>query len=195
MHGGIGCDVDLLAARACRLLDDSAADAVREARAALSAALAEVLGAEGFSCAEIRAVCAGHGSRLLPDVLARARGLARLRDSERLRALVATAKRLTGILDRTAEATVDARLLVDQAERDLHTQLEETGGKVRRLLAEGRYESWLSEMGRLDAAVERFLAEVLVHDDVEEIRTNRLALLQAAQQLYTREVGLAELGD
>jgi glycyl-tRNA synthetase beta chain len=195
MHGGLTCDVDLFAARACRLLDDPRADeAARRARSALSSALTAVLEAEGFFPAEIRAVCAGQGSRLLPDVLARARGLSRLRESDQLRALVATARRLAGILDRAAEATIDAGLLVDPAEEDLYAQLQRTDADARRLLAEGRYEQWLVEMEKLNAAVERFLAEVLVHDEVERIRANRLALLQSAQRLYTREVRLAELG-
>ena len=194
MHGGVGCDVDLFAARACRLLEDSRSqEAVRRARSLLAAALTRVLESEGFSPDEIRAVCAGQGSRLLPDVLARSRGLARLRGSRQLSSLVATAKRLTVILDRAVVATVDAGLLIDQAERNLYTQIEETGGAVRRLLAEGRYESWLVEMSRLNEEVDRFLAEVLVHDEAERIRANRLALLEAAQQLYSSEVRLAEL--
>jgi glycyl-tRNA synthetase beta chain len=194
MHGGTSSDLDLLVARACRLLDEpGAVAAIGRARTLLDDAVQAVLESEGLTPAEVRAVRSAHGSSLLVDVLGRALGLARLRDSEGLDRVVATARRLADILRQAPEGRLDRGLLVDRAELRLYEAVRDRQDAVRSLLAEGRTEEWLAAMLEVTEAVEAFLSDVLIHDEVEQLRLNRLALLQAVQQLYAGELRLAEL--
>jgi glycyl-tRNA synthetase beta chain len=195
MHGGVACDPDLLVARACRELGGpDARGAAARARSLLEESIQAVLESEGLTAGEVRAVRTAHGSNLPTEVLARARGLARLRGTEGLRRVVATAQRLVDILRQAPEGRLDVGLLVDRAELRLHRVLVEQQPALRGLLAEGRTEDWLAAMLELNEAVEAFLADVLIHDEVERLRLNRLALLQTVQQLYAGELRLAELG-
>ncbi|HVS13931.1 MAG TPA: glycine--tRNA ligase subunit beta [Thermoanaerobaculia bacterium] len=194
MHGGVASDPDLVVARACRELGGAGGrEAVARARSLLDEAVEGVLGSEGLSAAEVRAVRAAQGSSLPTDVLARARGLVRLRGAQGMDGVVATARRLVDILRQAPEGRLDPSLLVDRAEVRLHQVYLARQAAVRGLLAEGRTEDWLAAMLELNETVESFLADVLIHDEVERVRLNRLALLQAVQHLYAGELSLAEL--
>jgi glycyl-tRNA synthetase beta subunit len=90
------------------------------------------------------------------------------------------------------EERLDPDLLQDERERGLYESLQDARREEVRLEGDDARGRWLAAMSRLAAESERFIDEVLVHDE-PAMRSNRLALLQATDRLFSSEVRLASL--
>ncbi len=191
IEADMSLDLDLLSARAVKLyedrLDHSAEDLLKQLQQFLDDRLTHLLGVKGFERDEIAAVKAV-GSRDLPDLYARLKALRAVRDQEGFSELVRAAKRISKMITGSPEAQLLPELLTEPAEFELHEQM----GVVAKILAEAlkkpvlerSYEEALQGLLSLAPALDRFFADVLVMDEDEGRRSNRLALLQACRRLY-----------
>ncbi len=110
--------------------------------------------------------------------------------------LAAANKRIANILkksDRHEAVNVDAGLLRLPAEQALHAALSAVSGDVAPLLEQGDYTSTLKTLARLRDPVDTFFDDVMVMDEDEQLRNNRIALLIHLQGLFLRVADISRL--
>jgi glycyl-tRNA synthetase beta chain len=109
--------------------------------------------------------------------------------------LAAANKRIGNIL-RKAPAEFSATplapaLLAAPAERSLYAELVALEPELDTHLAQAHYTAALTQLARLQAPVDTFFEEVMVHVDDPHVRANRLALLHALHRLMNRVADLS----
>ncbi len=189
VDGDMELDLDLMAARAVLLygetLDGSAEDLLSDLRAFIAERFRHLLGQRGFAHDEIEAAEA-IGVKNLPDLVARISTLQAAREGEDFRSLVLAARRIFNIVKDVPESELRPEELADGAERDLHDALGAIREEVDRAASERRYQDGLGAMAGLVPHLDRFFADVLVMDEDENLRANRVALLQACRRVFWR---------
>lgn len=196
IDGDLHLDLDLVLARSVRTFSEMDVDSellLRAAKQRIDHQLRELLAANGFRRSEIAAVVVADGSRSLPRVVDRLTGLRALREAPELRPVAVCARRLLDVLHESPEAELDVGLLVGAAEKDLYILYQKLRRPLEGALASGHYREWLRMLASLSASADRFLRETLVRDEIESVRQNRLALLQAIHRLCAGQIRLAEL--
>ena len=162
----------------------------------LDEALRAVLASDGYAENSVRAVLeSGQGGREVASLQRRVAMVHSLRRSPGFDQLSRTASRLVSVLQESPEATIDVRLLTEEAEKDLFVMLSRLESQLNQAVDEGEAEIWIRRMLELNEGVDRFFAEILVRDGVESLRENRLALLQAVHRAYSGPVRLASLDE
>jgi glycyl-tRNA synthetase beta chain len=133
---------------------------------------------QGFAPDEVEAVVAQQPTRIdqVPDRLAAVRDFRQLPEAE---SLAAANKRIRNILKKAGAvgADIDAALLQEAAEKDLHAALLAVQPRVDSALANLDYTGALKALAGTRAAVDSFFDQVMVMTDEPLIRANRLALL------------------
>lgn len=189
-------DLDLVAARSVLLYGEILTAKAESVASALQSffddRIRHFLGQLGMALDEIEAIMAV-GGKTLPDLLARLEALRQLRGRPELHALVLAAKRISNIVQGASEHEVQDELLVEEAEVALAQILADVRQGVSEAVAERRYEDGILIMQRLVAPLDRFFAEVLVMDENEALRQNRLALLQRCRRVFWRIARLREM--
>ena len=189
-------DLDLVAARAVLLyedrLDRGAEELVGELQTFLAERSRHLLGQRGFSYEEIEAAAAV-GTRNLPDLVDRLQALKTVREEPDFRSLVLAAKRIFNIVKDSPEFELRPEELAEGAEHDLYEALRGCRQAVDRSVDERRYEECLRSMIELVPHLDRFFAEVLVMDENERLRANRIGLLQTCRRLFWRIARLKEM--
>jgi len=102
-------------------------------------------------------------------------------------ALAAANKRVANILakqNQTRLPAVNAALLSEAAEQELARVINRIGDEVRPMFERAEYTAGLEKLAGTKAAVDRFFDEVLVMDEDEALRNNRLALVSQLRQLF-----------
>lgn len=180
-------DLDLVAARAMLLhgeaLELPAEEVLERLQGLLGERVAHFLGQRGFAHDEIDAAMAV-GKKNLPDLAARVAALGEVRQSAEFGSLVLAARRIANIVRESPEYELDDELLVEEAEIALVTRLREVRETVNGAVGERRYEDGLHAMVELVPALDRFFADVLVMDEDQDRRQNRIALLQSCRRLF-----------
>ena len=113
------------------------------------------------------------------DLVARAKALAGFLAGDDGQNLLAAFRRAHGILSKSEHKSgaIDISLLTDKAEKELHQAIENI-----KAVEIGDYDSfaaYLDDLATLRAPVDAFFENVMVNDDVAEIRRNRFNLLMA----------------
>ncbi len=104
---------------------------------------------------------------------------------EEFKSLAIAFKRVVNIVgDRRPPGDVDVELFEEEAERSLWGSFLSIEGEVEESSRKGCYLASLNLMKRLKEPVDRFFDEVLVMDEREEKRNNRLALLWRIRDLF-----------
>ena len=132
----------------------------------------------------VRAVMAA-GFDDLVDLWRRAEALHKIRQSEDFPALAVGFKRVSNMvkkLDR--KLPFEEKLLVEEAEKDLWQRYLEVKEESLPYLEAGDYETALKEFLRLKVPIDRFFDEVFVMVEEEDLRNNRLALLQRIASFF-----------
>ncbi|MEM1248897.1 MAG: glycine--tRNA ligase subunit beta [Acidobacteriota bacterium] len=169
-----------LARSLCQLLDEG---------------LLAVLGADGYSESTLRAILdSPAGGRQVSTVRHRVSVLHSLRTAPELEDLVKTATRLVDLLLESTEASIDVRMLTEEAEKDLFVLLSRLKPGLEEAMSVDDAKRWLGLMCELNDGVERFFSEVLIRDGIDSLRENRLALIQAVHRAYSTPLRLAALG-
>lgn len=189
LEGGMALDLDLVAARTVLLYGDRLPRAGEALLADLQTFLAErvrhLFGQRGFAFDEIEAVLAVDNLSLV-DVEARLEALSQVREDPEFRSLVLAAKRIANMVSSLPEHDLDPELLIAAAELDLYRVVEALRETVGKAVAEKRYAEGLRSMVALVPVLDRFFADVLVMDENEARRNNRIALLQSSRRLFWR---------
>ncbi len=155
---------------------------------------------QGYSAQEVDAVVALRPDRWgeIPRRLAAVRAFAAMPEAA---SLAAANKRVGNILrksDGGEDATltapaVDAALLVEPAERELHAALGAVAPLAERAFDAGDLAGSLRELAALKAPVDAFFDQVMVNAEDPALRRNRLALLALLHRAMNRVADLSRL--
>lgn len=151
----------------------------------------------GYTANEIESVlCLNPASLdLIPSQLAAVRTFAALPEAA---SLAAANKRVANIL-KQAEAKgesfdkAQAEQMKEPAERDLFDALKQASEKATPLFQAGDYTGYLKAFAVLKSPVDAFFESVMVMVDDEEVRKNRLALLQDLRHEMNRVADISKL--
>lgn len=99
-----------------------------------------------------------------------------------------------GNLAKKAEcADVSIDLLQNDAEKTLHKAYQVVSDKVETLIAEFDYVAAINEMVNLTQPIDEFFANVMVMDENEAIRNNRLALLNKITMMTMQVIDFSKI--
>lgn len=139
----------------------------------------------GFPSDVVRAVLAAGFDRL-PEVKKKIEALDSFRRLDSFLPLATTFKRVSNIVPADFEGRVDAALLQEKEEKDLHAALVGLRDKTVTALEGGDYAGALEEMAGIQPVLDRFFDKVLVMAEDSKMRDNRLALVQGLAALFSR---------
>jgi glycyl-tRNA synthetase beta chain len=128
-----------------------------------------------------------------PLALARARALEAVRAEDAFRSLALAFKRVRNITADQEDAGLDAALLAEPAERDLHEAWAAFHARLDELEPRRAYDEAFAEMGKIAEVLDRFFIEVLVMAEDPAVRANRIALLKALGRDFLRLADLSKL--
>lgn len=120
------------------------------------------------------------------DTLKKIRALSAIRGEESFAVLAASFKRIRNIIKDNGTTDVDEALLQEDAEKELAAVFARLNSEVKPMLDANDYDKALSAMLALKAPVDEFFNDVMVMDEDEAIRCNRLNLLTAISVLFLK---------
>jgi glycyl-tRNA synthetase beta chain len=132
------------------------------------------------------------------EAFLRAQALHNLRGSENLEALCVAAKRIKNILEKSASQSdwipgeVDASLLTEDAERELHGAYLAVDRETQALVRAGDYQRALEAISKLRPFVDTFFDKVLVMAEDKAVRESRLRLLGKLDRMFS---GIAQFSE
>ena len=129
----------------------------------------------------------------LPDTVARAEALERVREADSFRSLALAFKRVRNITGDQPEGEVDSELFAQPEERELHQATLAFRNSLGEFLPERRVDEAFMAMEPLADVLERFFVEVLVMCDDEKLRANRIALLKELGTDFSTLADLSKL--
>ncbi|MEM7953068.1 glycine--tRNA ligase subunit beta [Morganella morganii] len=147
---------------------------------------------QGYAIDTIQAVLARRPTRPA-DFDARMKAVTHFRTLEEAAALAAANKRVSNILSKSDDAlndTVLASLMNAPEEIRLAAYVTDLKTQLAPLYAEGKYQEALTELAFLREAVDAFFDSVMVMDKDDNIRRNRLTLLNELRNLF---LGVADI--
>ncbi len=124
---------------------------------------------------------------VLPSYLRRAKLIMKHLGSENLEIICQSHKRVSNILGSVEEVTcsVERSLLFDNNEVKLYDAIEESEKLFRELINNNDYDAALQMLYTITPLITKFFDNVLIMDNDEKTRTNRLALLKRLQTLFS----------
>ncbi|HPS78669.1 MAG TPA: glycine--tRNA ligase subunit beta [Thermoanaerobaculaceae bacterium] len=147
---------------------------------------------EGVRADVADAVLAAHWG-VIPDDVARARALEAVRQDEVFGSLAVAFKRVRNMVAKGGAGRFDQEVLVEPAERDLVSGLEQAESRVGECLSEGDSEAALHALAPLAAPLDRFFTDVMVLCDDSKLKDARLALLARIEGLFLRLADVSRL--
>ena len=154
--------------------------------------------ARGFRYDVVKAVLATDADDVV-DAVARAEAVAKVRPSEDFESISIAFKRIKNILRQASETNkvvadkINAEALREAAEQELASQVPQTAKAVNELRAARQYEQALVEISKLRPTVDRFFDKVMVMVDDENVRANRLGLLQMLLNEFSTIADFSEI--
>ena len=122
-----------------------------------------------------------------------------MRDSADFESISVAFKRTKNILRQAAENKrrvadqLDPQSLRDEPEKELAVMIPQTSAAVEKLRANRDYEAALLEIAKLRPAVDKFFDTVMVMVDDDNLRANRLALLQTLVKEFSTIADFSEI--
>lgn len=150
---------------------------------------------EGHSVDTIQAVLARRPTRPA-DFDARVKAVSHFRTLDAATALAAANKRVSNILAKSTEPlndNVQAALLKEKEEIQLATYVTALTSKLAPWFAEGRYQEALVELAQLREPIDSFFDKVMVNADDQQVRINRLTLLNELRNLFLKVADISVL--
>jgi glycyl-tRNA synthetase beta chain len=139
------------------------------------------------------------GSDDVVDAVARAQAVAKVRPSADFEAISTAFKRMKNILRQAEEAkkkiaaSFDASALKEDAEKKLAEVIPQVAKRVAELSSAKQYDPALIEISRLRPAIDAFFDKVMVMVDDEDLRANRLGLLQTLVNEFSTIADFSEI--
>ncbi|MGC6389365.1 glycine--tRNA ligase subunit beta [Ewingella sp. S1.OA.A_B6] len=150
---------------------------------------------EGHAVDTIQAVLARRPTKPA-DFDARVKAVSYFRTLDEAATLAAANKRVSNILAKSTDTlleNVSASVLKEPAELKLATHLVVLRDKLEPLFAAGQYKEALVELAALRATVDGFFDTVMVMDENEAVRVNRLTLLSKLRALFLQVADISLL--
>ncbi|PTB32187.1 glycine--tRNA ligase subunit beta [Photobacterium phosphoreum] len=149
----------------------------------------------GFSIDVIQAVLAMHPTQPA-DFDKRVKAVSHFRELDAAESLAAANKRVGNILakfDGKLPTTVDNSLLVETAEKELAAKVEAVVTALEPVFATGDYQTALTELASLREPVDAFFDNVMVMAEDEQLKVNRLALLNLLRNQFLQVADISLL--
>jgi len=133
------------------------------------------------------------------DAAARAEAVSKVRGSADFESISGAFKRMKNILRQASEKTkviamrVDSSGLQEESEKELAALIPQTVASVAKLRAAHDYEGALLEIAKLRPAIDKFFDKVMVMVDDDNLRANRLALLQTVVKEFSTIADFSEI--
>ena len=133
------------------------------------------------------------------DAAARAEAVSKVRGSSDFESISSAFKRMKNILRQASEKTkviamrVDAAGLREESEKELAALIPHTVATVEKLRSARDYEGALLEIAKLRPAIDKFFDKVMVMVDDDNLRANRLALLQTVVKEFSTIADFSEI--
>ncbi len=133
------------------------------------------------------------------DAVARATAVAKVRPSADFESISVAFKRMKNILRQSQEAhkkiaqPFSASVLKEAEEKKLAATVPQVAKSVKELSASKQYEQALLEISRLRPAIDAFFDKVMVMVDDENLRANRLGLLQTLVNEFSSIADFSEI--
>jgi glycyl-tRNA synthetase beta chain len=154
--------------------------------------------ARGFAYDVVNAVLAADADDVV-GAAARGEAVGKVRGSEDFESISVAFKRTKNILRQAEEnkrriaSRVEPAVLREDAEKELATLIPQTASAVERVRATGDYQAALLEIAKLRPAVDKFFDKVMVMVDDDNLRANRLALLQTLVKEFSTIADFSEI--
>ena len=154
--------------------------------------------ARGYTYDVVSAVLAVDSDDVV-DAAARAEAVSKVRGSADFESISAAFKRMKNILRQASEKTkviamrVDSSGLQEESEKALAALIPQTVASVAKLRAAHDYEGALLEIAKLRPAIDKFFDNVMVMVDDDNLRANRLALLQTVVKQFSTIADFSEI--
>ncbi len=151
----------------------------------------------GYSIDTIQAVLARRPTQPA-DFDARVKAVTHFRSLEEAQALAAANKRVSNILSKSDEKLADsvlASVLKMPEEVKLATHVVVLQDKLAPMFAERNYQEALVELASLREVVDEFFANVMVMDEDQAVRVNRLTLLSQLRELFLKVADISLLNN
>ena len=125
-------------------------------------------------------------TRLL-DFSDRIQAVQKFRSLPEADSLAAANKRINNILKKAEniDEKIDEQLFSETAEQELHKQLNSVEKIAAPKFASRQYAEALTDLAQLRSTIDRFFDDVMVMDENEKIRNNRIALLAKVNRLFS----------
>lgn len=154
--------------------------------------------ARGYAYDVVSAVLAVDSDDVV-DAVARAEAVSKVRGSADFESISSAFKRMKNILRQACEKTkviamrVDLASLQEDSEKELAGLIPQTAATVEKLRPARDYEGALLEIAKLRPAIDKFFDEVMVMVDDNNLRANRLALLQTVVKEFSTIADFSEI--
>jgi glycyl-tRNA synthetase beta chain len=154
--------------------------------------------ARGYAYDVVSAVLAVDSDDVV-DAAARAEALSKVRGSDDFKSISVAFKRMKNILRQAAEKTnviairIDSSALKEDSEKELAALIPQSAARVEKLRGMHDYETALLEIAKLRPAIDKFFDKVMVMVDDEDLRANRLALLQSIIKEFSTIADFSEI--
>ncbi len=154
--------------------------------------------ARGYAYDVVNAVLAA-GSEDVVDAIARAEAVSKVRGSADFESISVAFKRTKNILRQAAENKrrvadhLDPVQLKEEPEKDLAHLIPRTSAAVEKLRETHAYEAALLEIAKLRPVVDKFFDKVMVMVEDDNLRANRLAVLQTLVKEFSTMADFSEI--
>jgi glycyl-tRNA synthetase beta chain len=154
--------------------------------------------ARGYSYDVVNAVLAADADDIV-DITARAEAVSKVRGSADFESISVAFKRTKNILRQASEnkrriaGDVNLAALQEDSEKKLATLIPQAAATVESLRGVRNYEQALLEIAKLRPAVDTFFDKVMVMVDDDNLRANRLALLQTLVKEFSTIADFSEI--
>ena len=141
---------------------------------------------QGISIDTFEAVRNSSSTHLV-DFAERIQAVQHFRSMSEAESLAAGNKRIRNILKKTSteKLTINTELFSEDAEKALHQQSAELQTSVASKYEAREYRDALTQLATLRPAIDKFFDDVMVMDDNEDIRNNRIALLATVNKMFS----------
>jgi glycyl-tRNA synthetase beta chain len=154
--------------------------------------------ARGYAYDVVSAVLAADADDVV-DAAARVEAVSKVRGSADFESISIAFKRMKNILRQATEnkrriaERLDAAALAEESEKELAALIPQTASVVEKLRSTRNYEQALLEIARLRPAVDKFFDKVMVMVDDDNLRANRLALLETLVKEFSTIADFSEI--
>ena len=152
---------------------------------------------DGYSVGLVNSVASVHPASL-PDFIQRIEAVSDFSSLDEADNLAAANKRIHNILRKNTESlpeATDPGLFENSAETNLFDAVTEKESAIQPLIESNNYKGILSELAALKEPIDTFFDDVMVMADNEQVRLNRLSLLQRVTRLFLLVADVSVLQD